>query len=89
MTKEDKILSECLSDALMYTRDDMHMSQAEVARIAGVDRKTVSWVEQGRSQRMSTFLLLCTAMGVRPSDVMRRAEKMMNDYIRGGNDDEF
>jgi len=48
------------------------ISQDALAEIAGVDRKTVNRIENGHySPNLDTFFRICSALKVRPSDIMK------------------
>lgn len=53
-------------------RIDAGISQDDLAKAAGIDRKTVNRIENGHfSPNLDTFFRLCIALGVRPADLMK------------------
>lgn len=53
------------------------ISQEELARKAGIDRKTVNRIENGHfSPSMNTFFRICGALGVKPVDVVKQVSKV-------------
>lgn len=53
-------------------RMDAGISQDNLAKAAGIDRKTVNRIENGHfSPNLDTFFRLCVALDVRPSDIMK------------------
>jgi len=53
-------------------RQDNGFSQAQLAEIAGVDRKTINRIENGHfSPALDTIVRLCVALGVAPSEFLR------------------
>jgi putative transcriptional regulator len=57
-------------------RIDMGITQGDLAKAAGVDRKTVNRIENGHfSPSLDTFFRFCIALDVRPADVMKGIRK--------------
>lgn len=53
-------------------RIDLGISQDDLAKAAGIDRKTVNRIEKGHfSPNLDTFFRLCIALDVRPADLMK------------------
>ena len=52
-------------------RIDKGLSQDNLAKAAGIDRKTVNRIENGHfSPSLQSLILLCGALKVKPSDVL-------------------
>lgn len=61
-----------LAEKLYELRLNNDLSQARLAEIAGVDRKTINRIENGHfSPALDTIVRLCTALGVRPSELLK------------------
>ena len=61
-----------LAEKLYELRQDNDLSQARLAEIAGVDRKTINRIENGHfSPALDTIVRLCTALNVSPSDLLQ------------------
>lgn len=61
-----------LAEKLYELRQDNDLSQARLAEIAGVDRKTINRIENGHfSPALDTIVRLCTALNVSPSDLVQ------------------
>jgi transcriptional regulator with XRE-family HTH domain len=61
-----------LAEKLYEIRQDRNLSQARLAEIAGVDRKTINRIENGHfSPALDTIVRLCVALGVNPSEFVR------------------
>lgn len=68
--KEQRLV---LAERLYEFRQDQDFSQAQLAEIAGVDRKTINRIENGHfSPAMDTIVRLGTALGVDPSEILQR-----------------
>lgn len=66
----DKRLS--VAEKLFELRQDNNLSQARLAEIAGVDRKTINRIENGHfSPALDTIVRLCVALGVNPSEFLK------------------
>lgn len=52
-------------------RSQMNMSQEELARRSGLDRKTVNRIERGHySPSLESLFMLCSALKIKPSDIL-------------------
>lgn len=61
-----------LAEKLYELRQDNDLSQARLAEIAGVDRKTINRIENGHfSPALDTIVRLCVALRVNPSEFLR------------------
>lgn len=61
-----------LAEKLYELRQDKNLSQARLAEIAGVDRKTINRIENGHfSPALDTIVRLCVALGVNPSEFLK------------------
>jgi transcriptional regulator with XRE-family HTH domain len=61
-----------LAERLYELRQDNGLSQARLAEIAGVDRKTINRIENGHfSPALDTIVRLCVALGVNPSEILK------------------
>lgn len=61
-----------LAEKLYELRQDNNLSQARLAEIAGVDRKTINRIENGHfSPALDTIVRLCVALGVNPSEILK------------------
>ena len=64
--KEQKV-----SSRIYDIRIEREMSQDRLAQKAGIDRKTVNRIENGHfSPSLQTLIRLCSALKVKPSDVL-------------------
>lgn len=67
--KEHRLI---LAARLYEFRQDHDLSQARLAEIAGVDRKTINRIENGHfSPAMDTIVRLGTALGVTAAEFLR------------------
>ena len=67
---KDKRIS--VAEKLYELRQDNNLSQARLAEIAGVDRKTINRIENGHfSPALDTIVRLCVALGVNPSEFLK------------------
>lgn len=65
-----------ISNTLTRLRKSREISQADLAKKSGVDRKTVNRIENNHfSPSMDTFFRICGALGVRPVEVMKKAAR--------------
>jgi transcriptional regulator with XRE-family HTH domain len=56
---------------LFELRSAEELSQARLAEIAGVDRKTINRIENGHfSPALDTIVRLSVALGISPSDLL-------------------
>lgn len=61
-----------LAEKLYGFRQENNFSQARLAEIAGVDRKTINRIENGHfSPALDTIVRLSVALGVKPSELLR------------------
>lgn len=58
-------------DLLKRARLEACLTQAELARQAGVRRETVHRLEAGLTARLSSVRKVCAALGIRPTEVTR------------------
>jgi transcriptional regulator with XRE-family HTH domain len=60
-----------LAERLLEFRIDADLSQARLAEIAGVDRKTINRIENGHfSPALDTIVRLSVALGITPSALL-------------------
>jgi transcriptional regulator with XRE-family HTH domain len=60
-----------LAERLLEFRIDADLSQARLAEIAGVDRKTINRIENGHfSPALDTIVRLSVALGITPSTLL-------------------
>lgn len=61
-----------LADRLLTLRAKHDLSQAALAQLAGVDRKTINRIENGHfSPALDTLVRLCSALSVTPSSLLK------------------
>jgi transcriptional regulator with XRE-family HTH domain len=64
---------EVLAERLLELRIDADLSQARLAEIAGVDRKTINRIENGHfSPALDTIVRLSIALGITPSTLLSK-----------------
>ena len=64
---------EVLAERLLELRIDADLSQARLAEIAGVDRKTINRIENGHfSPALDTIVRLSVALGITPSNLLSK-----------------
>lgn len=63
-----------LPQRLKLARLQACLTQAELARAAGVRRETVHRLEAGSPVRLSSVRKICAALGLRPSEVVNITE---------------
>ncbi len=69
--REVKDMRKVLADRLFELRTDAELSQARLAEIAGVDRKTINRIENGHfSPALDTIVRLSVALGITPSTLL-------------------
>lgn len=73
--KKKKSLNNCIAQIIQTSRKNL--SQRGLADYSGLSRQTVRRAEETGDIRMSSFVEICKAIGKRPSDILRRAEKLM------------
>lgn len=65
-----------LGQELRRARKEAGLTQVEVAKKTKIDRSFISDVERGvATPSLQTLFVLCKALRVAPSDVIRRVEK--------------
>jgi transcriptional regulator with XRE-family HTH domain len=71
LKREVKYMRKVLADRLFELRTDAELSQASLAEIAGVDRKTINRIENGHfSPALDTIVRLSVALGITPSTLL-------------------
>ena len=71
LKREVKDMRKVLADRLFELRSDAELSQARLAEIAGVDRKTINRIENGHfSPALDTIVRLSVALGITPSALL-------------------
>ena len=71
LKREVKDMRKVLSDRLFELRTKAELSQARLAEIAGVDRKTINRIENGHfSPALDTIVRLSVALGITPSALL-------------------
>ena len=71
LKREVKDMRKVLADRLFELRTDAELSQARLAEIAGVDRKTLNRIENGHfSPALDTIVRLSVALGITPSTLL-------------------
>lgn len=71
LKREVKDMRKVLADRLFELRTDADLSQARLAEIAGVDRKTINRIENGHfSPALDTIVRLSVALGITPSALL-------------------
>ena len=71
LKREVKDMRKILADRLFELRTDAEISQARLAEIAGVDRKTINRIENGHfSPALDTIVRLSVALGITPSTLL-------------------
>jgi transcriptional regulator with XRE-family HTH domain len=69
-----------LGDELRKAREAAGLTQEEVSFRAGVHRTYVSMLERNKkSPTIDVLFRLCDAIGIKPSELIRRAEKERDD----------
>ena len=62
-----------LAERLYNLRSAKDFSQAYLAELAGVDRKTINRIENGHfSPALDTIVRLSVALGIAPSDLLKK-----------------
>ena len=62
-----------LAERLYNLRSAKDFSQAYLAELAGVDRKTINRIENGHfSPALDTIVRLSVALGIAPSDMLKK-----------------
>ena len=71
LKRDVKDMRTVLANRLFEMRSDAELSQAQLAEIAGVDRKTINRIENGHfSPALDTIVRLSVALGIAPSDLL-------------------
>ena len=71
LKRDVKDMRKVLADRLLELRSSEELSQARLAEIAGVDRKTINRIENGHfSPALDTIVRLSVALGISPSDLL-------------------
>jgi DNA-binding XRE family transcriptional regulator len=71
LKREVKDMRKVLADRLFELRTNADLSQARLAEIAGVDRKTINRIENGHfSPALDTIVRLSVALGITPSTLL-------------------
>ena len=71
-SKSSKQFAIEVSDRLTMLRDRSGLTQGQLAKKSGVDRKTINRIENRHfSPSMDTFFRICGALGVTPVDVLK------------------
>lgn len=71
LKREVKDMRKVLADLLFELRTNADLSQAKLAEIAGVDRKTINRIENGHfSPALDTIVRLSVALGISPSALL-------------------
>ena len=73
MKRDVKNMRAVLAERLYELRSANELSQAFLAELAGVDRKTINRIENGHfSPALDTIVRLSVALGIAPSDLLRK-----------------
>lgn len=73
MKRDVKNMRSVLSERLFDLRSANELSQAFLAELAGVDRKTINRIENGHfSPALDTIVRLSVALGIAPSDLLEK-----------------
>ncbi|MGA0081180.1 MAG: helix-turn-helix transcriptional regulator [Ilumatobacteraceae bacterium] len=71
LKRDVKDMRKVLADRLFELRSAEELSQARLAEVAGVDRKTINRIENGHfSPALDTIVRLSVALGISPSDLL-------------------
>jgi DNA-binding XRE family transcriptional regulator len=71
LKREVKDMRKVLAEQLFELRTAADLSQARLAEIAGVDRKTINRIENGHfSPAIDTIVRLSVALGISPSTLL-------------------
>jgi putative transcriptional regulator len=67
-TKKEKIVA----DRLYELRVENELTQEQLAKASGIDRKTVNRIENGHfAPNLDTLFRLCDAIGVKPAELLK------------------
>jgi transcriptional regulator with XRE-family HTH domain len=73
MKRDVKNMRTVLAERLYDLRSASELSQAYLAELAGVDRKTINRIENGHfSPALDTIVRLSVALGIAPSDLLKK-----------------
>jgi transcriptional regulator with XRE-family HTH domain len=73
MKRDVKNMRTVLAERLYELRSANELSQAFLAELAGVDRKTINRIENGHfSPALDTIVRLSVALGIAPSDLLKK-----------------
>ena len=73
MKRDVKNMRNVLAERLYDLRSANELSQAFLAELAGVDRKTINQIENGHfSPALDTIVRLSVALGIAPSDLLKK-----------------
>ena len=73
MKRDVKNMRAVLAECLYELRSANEFSQAFLAELAGVDRKTINRIENGHfSPALDTIVRLSVALGIAPSDLLKK-----------------
>ena len=73
MKRYVKNMRAVLAERLYELRSANELSQAFLAELAGVDRKTINRIENGHfSPALDTIVRLSVALGIAPSDLLKK-----------------
>ena len=73
MKRDVKNMRTVLAERLFDLRSANELSQAFLAELAGVDRKTINRIENGHfSPALDTIVRLSVALGIAPSDLLKK-----------------
>ncbi len=73
LKRDVKDMRKVLADRLFDLRSEADLSQARLAEIAGVDRKTINRIENGHfSPALDTIVRLSVALNISPSTLLAK-----------------
>ena len=73
MKRDVKNMRNVLAERLYDLRSANELSQAFLAELAGVDRKTINRIENGHfSPALDTIVRRSVALGIAPSDLLKK-----------------
>ena len=73
LKRDVKNMRSVLAERLYDLRSANELSQAFLAELAGVDRKTINRIENGHfSPALDTIVRLSVALGIAPSDLLKK-----------------
>ena len=73
LKRDVKGMRKVLADRLFELRSEADLSQARLAEIAGVDRKTINRIENGHfSPALDTIVRLSVALNISPSTLLAK-----------------